>query len=95
VRVSDAAFDSRIGFGSERGLPDLGSRLALLSSERRALAVWSDTRAGTEASNKQDLAAASVSFTKGSALRRPLRYGGLLVAAVGLLVLLSWPLWRS
>ncbi|HSH58200.1 MAG TPA: sialidase family protein [Acidimicrobiales bacterium] len=95
LRVSDAAFDSRIGFGSERGLPDLGSRLGLVSSERRALAVWADTRAGTEASNKQDLASATVSFPESSPLGQPLRYGGLVVAGVGVLVLLSWPRWRN
>src|SRR5918997_5144690 len=27
ARLSDAAFSSRIGFGSERGLPDLGNRI--------------------------------------------------------------------
>lgn len=63
LRVSDRPFDSRIGFGSERELPDLGSRLALLSIERRALAVWTDTRAGTLASNKQDLVQAVVEVT--------------------------------
>ena len=55
VALAGRGFDSRIGFGSERGLPDLGSRLGLVSGEREALAVWSDTRAGTDASNKQDL----------------------------------------
>ncbi|MGH9190805.1 MAG: sialidase family protein [Acidimicrobiales bacterium] len=60
AQLSGAAFDSRVGFGSERGMPDLGSRLALISSDTGALAVWSDTRAGTEASSKQDLAVAQV-----------------------------------
>jgi hypothetical protein len=95
MRLSDAAFSSRIGFGSERGLPDLGSRLGLASSHRRTLAVWTDTRAGTQASNKQDLAQATVDFAGASTLRQPLRYGGLLVAAVGLLVILSLPLRRA
>jgi len=53
--LSSTAFDSRIGFGSERGLADLGSRLGLASDDDGALAVWSDTRSGTDASSKQDL----------------------------------------
>ena len=60
LALASRSFDSRIGFGSERGLPDLGSRLGLVSGEREALAVWSDTRAGTDASNKQDLVRAAV-----------------------------------
>ncbi len=63
TRLSDRPFSSRVGFGSERDLPDLGSRLGLVSTEGRALAVWSDTRAGTEASRKQDLVRALVEIT--------------------------------
>ncbi len=93
LRVSDRRFDSRIGFGSERGMPDLGSRLALLSADASALAVWSDTRAGREVSGKQDLRAALVSVSKhgrgASWLRGSLRYGGIVVGVAGL-VLLAW-----
>ena len=91
VRLTDQAFDSRIGPGAERGLPDLGSRLGLLSSDEEALAVWADTRGGTTASGEQDLARAAVAFSEGSPLRRPLRTAGLLVAAVGG-VLAAWAL---
>ena len=63
ARLSDRPFSSRVGFGSERDLPDLGSRLGLVATEQRALAVWSDTRAGTEASRKQDLVRALVEVT--------------------------------
>jgi len=83
-------FDSRIGFGSERKMPDLGSRLGLLSTDARTLAVWTDTRGGTEASNKQDLGRALVVFTKESPLRAPLRYGGPVLVVLGILVLLAW-----
>lgn len=62
VRLNDEPFDSRVGFGGERGLADLGSRLGLLSTEREALAVWTDTRTGTQASHKQDLVSTVVSF---------------------------------
>ena len=86
IRLTDSPFSSRIGFGSERGLPDLGSRLGLISSNRRAVAVWSDTRSGTEASNKQDLGRAIVGFTATSAWRDPLRLGGLAVGAAGLVL---------
>ncbi len=90
VRLSDRPFDSRIGFGSERELPDLGSRLGLLSAGSRALAVWTDTRAGTEASNKQDLASAFVAVTERSGpsrlVRDALRYAGLGLAVLGVLL---------
>lgn len=78
VVVSDRSFDAGIGFGSERGMPDLGSRLALDSSGDRALAVWTDTRAGTVASSKQDLAGALIRFDRGSAAKVPLAALGVL-----------------
>lgn len=62
VRLSDESFDSRIGPGVELGMPDLGSRLALLSTEDRALAAWTDTRAGSVASLKQDIVRSVVAF---------------------------------
>ena len=60
LRLSGESFDSRIGFGSERGLADLGSRLGVVAGDDRALVVWSDTRAGSDASSKQDLMRAAV-----------------------------------
>ncbi len=94
LRLSDRRFDSRIGFGSERKLPDLGSRLALLSADSSTLAVWSDTRAGVEASRKQDLRAALVSVSKRNRgpgwARDRLRYGGIVVGLLGLLLLGWW-----
>ena len=94
IRLSDRAFSSRIGFGSERGLPDLGSRLGLLSTEDRALGVWTDTRAGTRTTGKQDLAERFVAFNDpprlSGTLEAPLRYGGIALALVGLLLLLAW-----
>ena len=84
LRLSDRPSSSLVGFGSERGLADLGSRLALLSTDRGALAVWTDTRAGTPSSEKQDLARQLVAFSTPSRWRGPLRDGGLLVAAAGL-----------
>lgn len=56
VKVTDRSFDSRIGAGSENGLPDIGSRIALASRPDAVLAAWTDTRAGTVDSNKQDIA---------------------------------------
>lgn len=87
LRLSKVTFDSRIGFGSTRGLPDLGSRLALLSEDERALAVWTDTRAGTEQSRRQDLAMGTVDVEQEDALRDPLSAAGRATAGVGLLVL--------
>ena len=79
--VSDAPFDTRIGFGSLQGIPLLGSRLAVLSEPDRALAFWSDTSRGTIDDNVQDLAVVSVDV-EGAGRRRPLLMllGGLLLA---------------
>ncbi len=94
LRVSSRAFDSRIGFGAKEGLPDLGSRLGLLSDDRRALGVWTDTRAGTPATQKQDIARASVAFTssaeRSKAAERRLRYGGLGLGLIGLALVGLW-----
>jgi len=91
IRLSDKPFSSRIGFGSERDMPDLGSRLGLLSTDSRAFAVWTDTRGGTFASNKQDLARAVVAFSDPARLSKPvellLRFGGLALALLGLLLM--------
>jgi len=67
--VSDRAFDSRIGFGGFQGIPLLGSHLAVLSSDDRALAFWSDTSGGTQTTGNQDLAVAAVEV--GEADERP------------------------
>ncbi|MGH9156290.1 MAG: sialidase family protein [Acidimicrobiales bacterium] len=87
LTLSDAPFDSRIGYGGERELADLGSRLGLLSSGQRILAVWSDTRAGTIVSQKQDLALAVVGRPEASRARTPLRLSGLGLLAAGLVLL--------
>jgi len=93
LRFSERRFDSRIGFGAERKLPDLGSRLGLVSTDAAALAVWTDTRAGTDASLKQDLAAGLVRFSQparlSGGLEAALLYGGILLAMLGL-SLLGW-----
>lgn len=91
LTLTASSFDSRIGAGSELGLPDLGSRLALVSDASALLAAWTDTRAGTVASNKQDVAfaRASVTGTRGlsTTISAALRGVGiaLLLAAVALL----------
>ena len=91
LRLSSQPFSSRIGFGSKNDLPTLGSRLALASTEDRALAVWTDTRAGTVVSNKQDLARAVVALSDPARLsptaQNGLRYGGIALILLGLGVL--------
>ncbi len=91
IPVSSRAFDSRVGYGNERDMPDLGSRIGLLSDDESAFAVWSDTRAGTIDTNKQDIGSARVRFEEPGALRTAgkhvLRYGGLALALAGLAVL--------
>ncbi len=89
LRLSDQSFDARIG----SGLASLGSRLALLSTDSEALAVWSDTRAGTSTSHKQDLARQLVSVDRTTRLSTPLRsalrYGGLAVGVVGVILMVA------
>lgn len=91
VRLSSRRFDSRVGFGFDRNLPDLGSRLALLSGESRALAVWSDTRNGTAVTNKQDIFRAEVAFPArlSESVERGLLYGGITLGILGLALLAS------
>jgi hypothetical protein len=97
VRLTRRAFDSRIGFGSPHNLADLGSRLGLLSDRDFSLAVWTDTRAGTKASNKQDLFRGLVVYSRPSHLSEPvknaLRYGGVASVLIGLGMLAG--AWRS
>ena len=103
VNLSGRSFDSQIGFGVERDLPDLGSRLGLVSDDLRALAVWPDTRAGTRVSLKQDLARRVVTFSRteglGSQAAFVLRAGGGALVVAGLvllaLVLLRRGPWRA
>ena len=87
LRLAQRPFSSEVGFGADRGMADLGSRLGLVSTDRSALAVWPDTRAGTEISRKQDLAAAAVSFSRPARLSEPLkallRFGGIALMLLG------------
>jgi hypothetical protein len=82
--LTDRAFDSRVGPGNERRLPDLGSRIALASQDASVLAAWTDTRAGTEASVKQDIAFAKATVV-GSGLSQSGR-AALRVCAIVLLL---------
>ncbi|MFN2388235.1 MAG: sialidase family protein [Actinomycetota bacterium] len=94
LRVSDLRFDSRVGFGSERGMPDLGSRLGLVSTDTASLAAWSDTRAGTEITNKQDLVRALVAFSDRPQvpdyLPGAMSAAGLGLGALGLVLVSVW-----
>lgn len=96
LRLSSRPFDSRIGFGAKEGLPDLGSRSGLISTEQGALGLWTDTRAGTPQTQKQDLAKAVATVAEPEGLSGPaeagLRYGGLALALIGLGLLALW--WR-
>ena len=93
LRLTDRAFDSRIGFGSERDMTDLGSRLTSLSTDADALAVWTDTRSGSRVTGKQNLVRASVAFSDPARLPEPLdlmlRYGGPALALAGILSLVA------
>ena len=90
--LTGQAFDSSVGYGNERDLPDLGSRLGLVTGESSALAVWSDTRSGTIDSNKQDIGSARVELEKPGvriAARHILLYGGAALMLAGLFVLVG------
>ncbi|HTN25171.1 MAG TPA: hypothetical protein VL120_14365 [Solirubrobacteraceae bacterium] len=88
IALSDRSFDSQIGQGYERGLPEFGNRLASLSTKDRMLAVWTDTRNSVQVSGKQDLMHAIAVFSDpprlGAFPRALLRYGGLLLLLLGL-----------
>ncbi len=94
LRLSSRAFSSKIGYAAKEGLPDLGSRLALLSDDREAFGLWTDTRSGTRKTQKQDIAKGRVEFTTSAELseagERRLRYGGLGLGAAGLALLALW-----
>ncbi|MBW3577863.1 MAG: glycoside hydrolase [Actinobacteria bacterium] len=87
VRVSSASFDSRVGPQAAPHLPvDFGSRLGLDSWDAAALAVWTDTRLGDEATGRQDLVAAQVRMPDRDALavRRTVTLGALAGSVVAL-----------
>jgi hypothetical protein len=88
VRISDRSFSSRIGFGLERGLADLGSRLGLISTNTRAYGVWTDTRDGSVRTAKQDLGRGVVAFNDpprlSSTAKSLLRIGGGALVLLGL-----------
>jgi hypothetical protein len=92
IRLSDRAFSSRIGAGLERDLADLGSRLGLLSTETRAFAVWTDTRAGSRETAKQDVARGIVAFSDpprlSDAAELAMRIGGIALIVLGIVVAL-------
>jgi hypothetical protein len=93
LSLASHSFDSRIGYGSGRGMADLGSRLGIVSTNDGALAVWADARAGTTTTNRQDLARAVIAVPGMPAARQPLRAGGLTIALLGL-VAMAWG-WRG
>ncbi|MFP5363582.1 MAG: sialidase family protein [Thermoleophilia bacterium] len=91
VRLTSRPSDSRIGFGAKEGLPDLGSRLGLLSTDRAALGLWTDTRAGVPETQKQDLAEGAVAVTPpeelSAGVETTLRFGGIALCLAGLALL--------
>ena len=89
--LSDRSFSSRIGFGANRGLADLGGTLGLVSTPSHAMAVWADTRAGTRVTLKQDISRAVVAFNDperiSSGLKLVLRIAAVALALLGIAVI--------
>lgn len=94
VVVSDRSFSSQVGPNSSLNLPDLGSGLALASTDQGTLAVWTDTRAGSVLSGKQDLGSQVVSIASGSRWRLPLEVAGWVLVALGLAAVVAGALAR-
>ncbi len=92
VRMSSQSFDSRVGPVIDDRLPvDFGSRIGLSSGDDVVVAAWTDTRAGTEDTGRQDIVAAAATVAPGDPDRtRLLTVIGLL--GLSLLGLLGWVL---
>ena len=81
--LSDRPFDAGIGLGADRGLPELGTRLALVAHDARSLAIWADTRAGHPATTRQDLAGGVVSVPPDRGWDRRVRGASAALALAG------------
>ncbi|MGH9157561.1 MAG: sialidase family protein [Acidimicrobiales bacterium] len=96
--VSSRAFDSQVGFSANPRLePDFGSRLGLSSLDDEALAVWTDSRFGTQDTGRQDIASARIEFSGGGGGSDPvgLIFVLLFVGLAGLVVAVAIPTSRG
>lgn len=88
ARVPGVPFDSRVGLGSQQGVPVQGDHLAVLSQARGPLAFWASTvranpmQAGT-GDNVQDLESSAVTARAARATRPPVLATGALLLLVG------------
>lgn len=60
VRLSSRSFDPEIGPDMPRGYRELGSRLGISAQGSETFAAWTDTRAGSRATGRQDIVAVTV-----------------------------------
>jgi hypothetical protein len=92
IRLSSAAFDTRVGptFGGNLP-PDLGSHLSLSSQQAAVQASWADSRLGTVDTGRQDIVTARVEIGSPPAHRSVLLGAAIVVlaAAGGLMLLLA------
>lgn len=90
LRVSSKSFDAGVGpeVGPEWLEPDFGTRLGLASWETGTFAAWTDSRLGTEATQRQDVVGARVDFPdlSGIARNRVLVIGMLIAAGIALVL---------
>ncbi len=88
VRISSTSFDSRVGpaIGPQFGV-DFGSRLGLASATAApTVAVWTDTRFGTQDTGRQDILAARIEVADEESPVARLLVAGTLVLGVATLI---------
>ena len=88
-RVSSQSSDRSVGpqGSSYSNEADFGTRIAVLASNRQAVAVWSDTRSGTIDTGRQDIYAAVVVFPGAKGLSKAqaaIAIVGILLGVVGI-----------
>ncbi len=94
VRVSSQSSDRSVG---PQGSPfdtqaDFGTRIALHSTNRQAVAVWTDTRSGTADTGRQDIYSGIVAIPQSSAItlaQAVIAIGGVLLGLAGVALFLG------
>jgi hypothetical protein len=86
VWFSDPTLGPQYTVISAKGLFDIGSRLALVSSPSRVLAAWTDTRNEQRGAGAQDIFGTEVRFLASSPLIRVVGLAGIAAGLLGLIL---------